>query len=203
METKNLIWLVVIAFIGVALVWVIFGEHPGEPEASIPDEIQYPAGVPYSNKIMGFQVTVPTGFIIDDMYTYEAFGPEKEIPGIAFRIPASHAAGTNLSRDSYVSVEKLSNVECVPKDFLSDPMQITPSTLGGNSVTRAQSSGAAAGNLYEETIFVRKNAADCFGVRYFIHTTNIGNYESGTVKLYDKDALLATFERIASSLIIN
>jgi len=37
-------------------------------------------------------------------------------------------------------------------------------------------------------------------VRYFIHSTNIGNYDPGTIKAFDQAALVARFDAIRKTL---
>jgi hypothetical protein len=64
---------------------------------------------------------------------------------------------------------------------------------------------SAAGNTYEELVYVLADSPDpqnCMAVRYFIHTTRIENYEPGTVREYDRAALLRSFDEIRRSLII-
>jgi hypothetical protein len=38
-------------------------------------------------------------------------------------------------------------------------------------------------------------------VRYFVHSTNIGNYPEGAVTAYDRTALLDAFDAIRRSLV--
>jgi hypothetical protein len=156
----------------------------------------------YSSQSFGFKITLPDGYVADEAYLNQDLGPGKEIPGVAFRIPAALSQGTNLSSDSHVAIEELSQVACTPADFLDAPSNSHSVTLGGNSFITATESGAAAGNLYEETVHVIQKEDRCYSVRYFIHSTNIANYDSGTVKEFDRQALTAGFDSIASSLVL-
>ena len=62
--------------------------------------------------------------------------------------------------------------------------------------------GAGAGNLYEEIVYVPNlpGNAGCYGIRYFIHSGNIANYEPGTMAEFDRTTLLAEFDRIRHSV---
>jgi len=72
-------------------------------------------------------------------------------------------------------------------------------TIHGNTFTRSEFSGAAAGNRYDQ-IFYRTVAQDkCFEVIFLIHSSNIGNYPSGTVVEYDQVRLLHKFEEVLAT----
>ncbi len=70
----------------------------------------------YHDTGLGFSLTLPTAlasgksdtlYSVDTAYEYTAQGPGRSIAGVKFTIPASEAAVTNLSSDSYISVEHL------------------------------------------------------------------------------------------------
>lgn len=202
-------------FIGLGLLaatilvfWVIFNPSPrNNPNVGNPDDAEWGldvAGTPepahYANADLGFSASTPQGYTAQPSYFYYALGPGREIPGVKFTIPASLVQGTNLSSDSGVSVELLSRAACTPADFLDNPSTTTAVTINGNQYKSATSGGAGAGNLYEETVFVRKVRDLCYGIRYFIHSTQVGNYPIGTVRGFDRKALLRDFEAIAASI---
>ncbi|HVT75205.1 MAG TPA: hypothetical protein VHD69_02225 [Candidatus Paceibacterota bacterium] len=193
----------VISLAVIAVAWFIFApkpeDHASEPSGSTTTG---PAadGSTYSSQDFAFSVNVPDGFSVDESYVNQDLGPGREIPGIAFKIPESMAQGTNLSRDSRVSVEMLSDIQCVPGDFLYDSGSSSVATLGNNQFVTATSAGAGAGNLYEERVYIAKNASRCYAVRYFIHSTQIANYPAGTVTAFDKAALLRIFDTFPASL---
>ncbi len=64
----------------------------------------------------------------------------------------------------------------------------------------ATSSGAAAGNRYEEMIFAFPASSPCTAVRYYIHSTAVGNYPEGSVREFDREALLAEFDAIRKTI---
>jgi len=139
----------------------------------------------YSNSAAGFSLRLPPGYTVDESYKYEALGPGKTIYGTKFTIPASEAAGTNLSNDSYISVE-----------------EIPQTSVCTNALFGGTNTGAAAGNRYEESVYAISGTNPCVAVRYFIHYGVIDNYPAGTVKEFDKDALLKEFDSIRETLVL-
>ena len=71
---------------------------------------------------------------------------------------------------------------------------------GGVTYSVASTTDAGAGNRYEEQVYALAGANPCIAVRYFIHTTELGNYPAGTRVAYDRAALLAQFDAIRHSL---
>jgi hypothetical protein len=144
--------------------------------------------------------------IDDESYQYQAFGPGKEINGIKFTIPESFAIGTNLSRDSYISIEYISQVKiCDTKLFLYSSADEKSQIITDKNITYqfASSTEAAAGNRYEESVYVIQDINQCLAVRYFIHYGVFENYPEGTITQFDKSKVLSAFNEIRRSLIIN
>ena len=157
----------------------------------------------------GFSITLPNGtdastsYKVDENYTYTAFGPGKDISGVKFIIPASRAAGTNLSTDSYISVEKIPNsTTCSASLFLD---QGTSATVSDSGVTYSMGStnGAAAGNRYEETVYALPGTNPCIAVRYFVHYGVFENYPAGSITEFNRSALLSSFDAIRRTLVVN
>ena len=156
----------------------------------------------YANSTYGFSIRLPSGYMTDAAYRFQEFGPGKDIPGVKFTIPLSMATGTNLSRDTYVSVEEVPNVrDCSASLFLE---KVKPHTEADNGTTYsvASAGGAGAGNRYGETVYAIPGTNPCIAVRYFIHSTVFENYPAGTVKLFDKQAILDQFDAIRRTLTI-
>jgi hypothetical protein len=138
-------------------------------------------------------------------YDYQELGPGKDIAGVKFTIDPAIATGTNLSRDSYVSVEQLPKdaANCNASLFLGGQTPST-STLSDNGVdySVATGDGAGAGNLYSETVYAIPGSSACTAVRYFIHSSQIGNYPPGMVTAFNKQELLTQFDAIRRSLVL-
>lgn len=163
-----------------------------------------PGGLPqvYESGAQGFSLRYPVGFMVDEAYRYQAFGPGKDIGGIKFTIAPSIAQGTNLSEDSYVSVEQIPQVrDCTAELFLDQKVSAQTVTDGEMTYSIASSTGAAAGNRYEETVYALPGTNPCIAVRYFIHYGVFENYEPGMVVRFDQTALLAQFDAIRRSLV--
>lgn len=169
----------------------------------IPDS---PAGVAfplvYSSSDGDFSLRLPAGYVTDEEYKYQAFGPGKDIDGVKFTIPVTLVKGTNLSEDSYVSIEKIPNVQnCLADRFLSDAANIQTVNENGTTYSVASSTGAAAGNRYEETVYVIAGTNPCIAVRYMIHYGITENYP-GMVREFNRAALLMQFDEIRHILFV-
>jgi hypothetical protein len=99
-----------------------------------------------------------------------------------------------------------------------DPQQVStcaqPASLGGpetavgevdiNGITftRSEVQGAAAGNIYEQIYHRAPHNGVCYEITFFVHYANIGVYEPGTVKEFDRVALLRKFDQTLSTLMV-
>lgn len=159
----------------------------------------------YASAALGFSVKYPQGYTVAP-YTYNALGPGKDISGVKFTIPSSMATGTNLATDTYVSVEQLpaNAANCSASAFLGSQVGSTTTvTDKGTTYSVASGSDAAAGNRYDEVVYAIPGSSQCTAVRYFIHYGAIGNYPTGAVTEFDKAALMAQFDQIRESLVLN
>lgn len=163
----------------------------------------------YSNSSMGFSLRLPGeaspagDYKVDESYVYD-LRPGQRINGVKFTIPESLTQGTNLSKDSYISIEEIPQTEICSAglfvDGLNDVQDVTNNDM---TYSFTSSSGAGAGNRYEESVFALPGTNPCLAIRYFIHSTAVQNYEPGTVEEFDKDALLNQFNQIRDTLTIN
>lgn len=152
----------------------------------------------------GITMRYPEGFTVDSKYSYIGLGPKKGIAGVKFTIPKSYASSTNLSTDTYMSVESLANAStCTPALFLLDKVTPIMVTDSGVNYLVASTTGAAAGNRYEETVYALSGTHPCIAIRYFVHYGAIENYPKDTVKAFDRDLLIGTFDAMRRSLVVN
>lgn len=159
----------------------------------------------FASSTLGFSIKYPAGFTPDTPYIYSELGPGKNISGVKFTIPATMATGTNLGSDSYVSVEQIPNDQtCTADQFLQlnpgDKVQTI--TDSGTTYSVASSTGAGAGNRYEEWAWAIPGTSPCLAVRYFIHYGVLENYPPGMVQQFNEAALLQQFDAIRESLVI-
>lgn len=157
----------------------------------------------YESGTKGFSLRYPAGYTIDEKYSYQAQGPGRSIGGVKFTIPSAAAANTNLSSDSYMSVEEIPNAKsCSASAFVQPGAKVTTITEGDTTYSVASTSDAAAGNRYDETVYAFPGTSPCMAVRYFIHYGAIENYPPDTAHAFDRQALLAQFDAMRRSLII-
>ena len=168
--------------------------------------VKDPGNLPqvYENGSQGFSIRYPANYTPDASYKYAEMGPGNEISGAKFTVASSTAAGTNLASDSYVSVEEIPNTTvCSAKLFLDDPrLKVSDITDGSIDYSLASSTGAGAGNRYEEWVYAVKGTNPCIAVRYMIHYGVIENYPAGAVKEFDHASLLQTFDQIRRTLVV-
>ena len=159
----------------------------------------------YTDTAQKFTLKYSVGYGVDTSYTYTNLGPSISIPGVKFTIPSIVATGTNLSSDTYLSVEHRNNVtRCTPDNFLLISSSSSYSSIVDGSITYnvASSTGAGAGNRYEEYVYAIDGSNPCIAIRYFIHSTAIENYTPGTKTEFNKNALLSQLDTIRKSLIL-
>ena len=156
----------------------------------------------YATSSLGFSIRYPNGYMLDESYRYQELGPGKDIAGVKFTIPATIAKGTNLASDSYVSVEEIPQArDCTASLFL-ERAAAREVTTGDTTYSVASSTGAGAGNRYEETVYAFPGTNPCLAVRYFIHYGVIENYPAGAVREFDRPALLRQFDEIRRTLVM-
>jgi hypothetical protein len=165
-----------------------------------------PGGLPkvYENGAAGFSIRYPANYTLQADYTYRALGPGAGIDGVKFTVAPSSAAGTNLSPDSYLSVEEIPRApSCTAARFLPEGAPPAEEAKeGGTTYSVAKSTDAAAGNRYEETVLALPGTKPCIAVRYFVHYAVLQNYPPGAVREFDRKALLAQFNAMRRTLIV-
>ena len=172
-------------------------EVPAAPVTQEP----VPAVDTYASSTLGFSISYPKGYTVNDSYAYDQFGPKKLIHGVKFTIPMEMATGTNLSSDTGISVEWLPRAKhCTADIYLTADVPALKLTDHGVTYSIATSTGAGAGNFYEEDIYAIASSSPCTAIRYFIHSGNIDNYPPGVVREFDRTALLKEFDKIRQSL---
>ena len=157
----------------------------------------------YASSTMGFSLQYPRGYTLNESYAYDQFGPKKLIHGVSFVIPESMATSTNLGSDTYVSVEQLPNAKnCTGDIFLPANVKAQDVTDNGTSYSVATSSGAGAGNRYDETVYALAGSKPCTAVRYYVHYSVLENYPPGAVTAFDQTSLTNAFDTIRRSLVV-
>ena len=167
----------------------------------------------YLYKGDGFSIILPhftlpptpsqtNSFTVDENYSYGLI-PGEIITGVKFIIPLALTQGTNLSKDTYLSVENIMNTKkCTADMFLANSSSYVTQTEKELTYSVASSTDAGAGNRYEEIVYATPGKNKCLAVRYFIHYTVISNYPAGTRKEFDKKVLENMFTTIRKTITI-
>ncbi len=199
---KRITIIAIIALLIVAAGAFVWFTWPKSPEPVVEEPIveePAPTTRTFASSTMGVSVTYPIAYT-EGEHTYP-FSSTKSIHGVRFTIPMAIATGTNLSSDSYVSVEQLPNARaCTGDIYLKANVRAAVLTDGSVEYSVASSTGAAAGNRYEEWVFALKDSKPCTAVRYYIHSTVVENYPEDTVVAFNKDLLVQEFDQIRRSL---
>jgi hypothetical protein len=202
MNQNKYIWYVVAIFV-LILALLYLGRTPtsvqstnNTPPVSVSEQT-------YASSTFGFSIQYSLGYSVDENYRYQALGPGKDISGVRFIIPSSMATGTNLSPDSYLSVERILGAKnCNASLFLGEGSSVHTIVDGVTTYLVASSTGAAAGNRYEETVYTLPGNP-CIAVRYMIHYSVFENYPKGMVHEFDHVAILHQFDEIRRTLVVS
>lgn len=180
----------------------------GELQTPIKDTIEVLPEVPvlntYASSTLGITFNYPKGYGLIESYSYEGVSAKKPISGVKITIPETMATGTNLSSyDTGVSIEWLPRAKlCTGDIYLLANVKAQKITENGIDYSVATTTGAAAGNRYEEQVYALATSSPCTAIRYFIHSTVVENYPEGTVREYDRTKLLSDFDKVRQSLIL-
>ncbi|MBM3261650.1 hypothetical protein FJY93_04520 [Candidatus Kaiserbacteria bacterium] len=175
-------------------------QKPVEASEPTPTQPQQVATSTYATTT--FSLVYPADFTVNDAYAYDQFA-KKPIAGVKFVIPTQMATGTNLSaHDTGISIEQLPRAKkCTADIYIPADVKAQALQEGGVAYSVATTSGAAAGNVYEEQVYALSGSQPCTAIRYFIHSTQIGNYPPGTVREFDRAALIEAFDTIRRSIV--
>lgn len=151
----------------------------------------------YRNGTYGFEFTYPKEMVfntpsypnLQDKIVQVAFArgeyPKTNFGDAAFSVSASYAK---------------TQAACLTQGpakiiFGKDPVRIN-----GADYYKGTDTGAGAGNLYESTIYrTWVGKATCIELNETIHTSNLGNYEPGTVTAVDKTAVQSRLDGILNT----
>ncbi len=158
----------------------------------------------YNNSATGLALTYPNTFAP----AIPVVGNYKTIPELTLHfIDTETYNKTNLS-EVYLFISSTSDSQAVstctePNQGGGVPEQIIGNeVVNGFTFVHSTSDGAGAGNFYEQEIYRMVNKNVCYEVIYYIHSTNIGNYPSGTVTEFDRDVLTQKLYSVFSTFTI-
>lgn len=159
----------------------------------------------YQNSSSGISLRYPDTFAP----ALPVVGNYKTEPELSLRyIDTKAFEKTNLS-ESYLFVSSTKKPDIVatctePNQNAGAPEQlIGTEAVNGYTFTHFTSEGAGAGNYYQQEIYRTVQNNTCYEVIYYIHSTNAGNYEPGTVTEFDRNAVLNELYGVFASFKIN
>jgi hypothetical protein len=156
---------------------------------------------------------VDPGFAVAINYTDEFAPTDVQAPvtikgtpllTLAFIDPTFYSPITNLS-EAYLQVAASADPAIVstctqPSTQVAETVT-GQETIKGYTFTRSEFNGAAAGNRYDQITYRTAWENKCFEVVFLIHSTNIGNYPTGTVVEFDRTTLMRKFETVLESFV--
>jgi hypothetical protein len=157
----------------------------------------------YNSPSSGLSVTYPDTFAP----ALPPYGNYKTKPEFALQLidPASFYK-TNLGQ-AYMFFSSSNDPQVVATCTDSNPNAegeqiIGNETVNGSTFVHSSSTGAGAGNYYDQDIhrMVKNNV--CYEVIFFMHSTNVGNYVIGTVTEFDRNAIMKKFNYVFSTFTI-
>jgi hypothetical protein len=175
-----------------------------QPKGTNLSQVYVDGAYGFSLRLPGIGFANQETYVINDAYYYRGIAGSKKILGASFSIPVSVATGTNLSPDTYISVEQMPSVKnCIPASFFDNKNVLNLSSSEQDAkYSVASLTYSKAGSQYEEIVYALANTNPCTAVRYFIHYSAIESYVPGTVQEFDKKSLLAEFDQIRYSLVV-
>lgn len=192
--------IAVVIAVGAYYAWN-FGKGIGQSNGENQEQVETPAAIAtttYSGTT--FSLVHPVNFTVDPLYKYQGV-PNKPIDGVKFTVPMTMATGTTLASDSYLSVEWLPRAQtCTGDIYILENVKAAERLENGVEYSVASTSEGAAGSLYEEEVYALTDSSPCIAVRYVIHSVNEGNFATGTVRQFDRTALLRAFDEIRHSI---
>lgn len=169
---------------------------------SFPEIIPGVRSVSYENKEFGFEAWYPEGSSIKNE-NLEGYLKAAASGVTAFAVFLSEDLfkGMNLSEAAVlvgVSPETNAVQRC---SVLFDPSEQAGGTafIGDNSFHVFESTGAAAGNIYESKIYRAIYNGSCYEIVELLHSENIGNYPEGAVAEFDKAKFSGILEKIVQT----
>lgn len=141
----------------------------------------------YINDEYGFSLKYPKDFVLREPQNY--FLPT---PLVRVDLPEGSYPGTNFSEAGLtVAVGKDASAvtSCLLGVSAGGKLLKETKLINGITFYKDITSGGAAGNIYDSTVYRTIHQNTCYKVVLTIHTGNIGNYPEGTVKEVNKQAV--------------
>ncbi|HVM73283.1 MAG TPA: hypothetical protein VMU13_00155 [Candidatus Paceibacterota bacterium] len=170
------------------------------------DLYQIIPGVPsimYTDPRFGFSLYYPATAALKAT-GFDGYLPLTHTPLIAFTLNPDMFVGTNLNEAGlYVGATTSPSIvaHCV-EPIINDLETIASSSvmIQGTVFDEFDSTGAAAGNIYQERVFRTVRDGTCMEFVELLHSGNIDNYPKGKVVAFDSAAFTGTLDSMLQTL---
>lgn len=178
-----------------------FEEQAAAPPSSAAPEIEKtPDALSYRDADLGFRLSYSADFS-RTAGNFEGYLPVTGDAAFAVAVNEAVFAGTNLSEALVlvgVSADKQALEFCdASAAGLGNPDGSV--VFGGGVWNEFAGSEAAAGSIYDYHYYRTAARGRCYELAEVIHSTNIANYDPGTVREFDRAAVAARLEGITRS----
>jgi len=167
-----------------------------EKEAETYENYYVYNGKRYINDKTGISIRYP-----DNCSVYESVLRNHNGEGFSIIFPDSLIEGTNLSMDSFISVERLSKGTNWSSKNIIEALNFSSHTelIGDTIFDVSTGSEGTMGNIYQEIVSLATIGEYTYCLRLFLHSHNLGAYDPGTVKKFDYEIFLSTYTSIRKS----
>ena len=171
--------------------------------ANLPDIIPGTPSVMYQDPQYGFSIYYPSTTVLKTT-GFDGFLPVAKTPVIAFSLDTNLFSGTNLVEAGvYIGATTSPSIvaSCIGVRSSSGETQASSTAvIGGTTFAVFDSTGAGAGNIYQEKAFRTVNQGTCFEIVEMLHSGQLANYPAGKATAFDEarfsgilDAMVNTF----------
>jgi hypothetical protein len=137
-----------------------------------------------SYNMNGFEIKTPQNydFSTSASNSFENYLGSKGKALVRISMPKDSYPKTNFS-EGYITVASANISESACKKYSDGQLKSMDQLemINGINFNKTEFQGAAAGNYYQTRLYHAFRNASCFEISVTLHTTNIGNYEPGTV----------------------
>ena len=211
---KTFFWIVIIIVIGVVgyfvystqiEVPVVVGPTAtSTATADLPQIIPDIPSVKYTDSRYNFSIYYPSTATVRAT-GFDGYLPLTQTPVVAFTLNPDMFQGTNLAEAGvYVGATSTSTVvtNCTkPIENAGETEATSSMSINGTTFSEFDSTGAGAGNIYQEKAFRTVIDGSCLEFVELLHSGNIDNYPAGKVTAFDEaqfsGILSAMFETVA------